>query len=256
MVCKTLHAKIGAGLVLGSFLIGGPLAAQEGCDPVLVAETSAGAMVRVTLSSTCHAGQNVVVHHNGMMITDVLDDTGMMMLAIPALTETALFMAEIGEEGSVAIATTEVPSLSFYDRVALQWQGEAGLELHAREFEADYMTEGHIWREAPESMDRAALGDGGFLVPLGNPSIEDGYRAEVYTFPSATVSGSGMVLMSVEAVVEDFNCEQDVSAQALQVNGDGDLMVRELSIAMPSCESVGDLIVLDTLVDDIKVGSN
>lgn len=256
MVCKTLRAKIGAGLTAGMLLASGPLLAQEGCDPVLVAETSAGAMVRLTLSSTCHAGQTVVVHHNGMMISDMLDDTGMMMLAIPALTETALFMAEIGDEGSVAIATTEVPSLSFYDRVALQWQGQTGLELHAREFEAEYMSEGHIWRESPASMDRAALGEGGFLVPLGNATIADGYRAEVYTFPSATVSGSGTVLMSVEAAVEDFNCEKDIDAQALQVNAGGDLMVRELSIAMPSCESVGDLVVLDALVDDIKVGAN
>jgi len=256
VVCKTLRTKIGTGLAFGVVLAGSPLMAQEGCDPVLVAEASAGAMVRVTLSSTCHAGQNVIVHHNGMMISDTLDDTGMMMLAIPALTESALFMAEIGEDGAVAIANVEVPSLSFYDRVALQWQGAAGLELHAREFEAAYTTEGHIWRESPASMDRAALGEGGFLVPLGNADIEDGYRAEVYTFPSATVSGNGLVLMSVEAVVEDANCDQDIDAQALQVNAGGDLMVHDLSIAMPSCENTGDLIVLDTLVDDIKVGSN
>ena len=105
-------------------------------------------------------------------------------------------------------------------------------------------------------MDRAALGEGGFLVALGNSNIEGANYAEVYTFPSATVSGSGSVLMSVEAVVEETNCDQDVDAQALQVFSGGDLVVRELSIAMPNCESVGDLIVLDSLVDDIKVGSN
>ncbi len=256
MLCKTLQAKIRAGLTVGALLAGSPLLAQEGCDPTLVAETSAGAMVRLTLSSTCHAGQNVIVHHNGMMISDMLDGAGMMMLAIPALTETALFMAEIGEVGAVAVATAEVPSLSFYDRVALQWQGNTGLELHAREFEAEYKTDGHIWRESPQSMDRAALGEGGFLVALGNSNIEGANYAEVYTFPSATVSGSGSVLMSVEAVVEETNCDQDVDAQALQVFSGGDLVVRELSIAMPNCESVGDLIVLDSLVDDIKVGSN
>ena len=256
MVCKSLRVITGATLVAGAVALSTPAFAQDGCEATMVAETSAGAMVRLTVSSTCHANQDLVIHHNGMMISDKMDDTGMLMLAIPALTETALFMAEFGSDGMVAVATTEVPSLSFYDRVALQWQGDLGLELHAREFEGAYMSDDHIWRESPRSMDRAALGEGGFLVQLGNADIDDAYRAEVYTFPSATVSRQGNVLMSVEAVVGEMNCDQDVSAQAIQVKSDGDMVVRELNIAMPSCESEGDLLLLDSLVDNIKAGSN
>jgi len=229
--------------------------AQDGCEPVMVAETSAGAMVRLTVSSTCHAGQEVTIHHNGMMISDTMDGTGMLLLAFPALTETALFMAEFSNDGMVAVAMTEVPSLSFYDRVALQWQGDLGLELHAREFEGAYMSYDHIWRESPRSMDRAALGEGGFMVLLGNSGNEDAYRAEVYTFPSATVSRNGNVLMSVEAVVGETNCNQDVAAQTIQVKSGGDVVVRELSIVMPSCDSSGDLLLLGALVDDIIAGS-
>lgn len=252
MLRKSLRVIAGIGFAISA----SSAFAQEGCAPSVVAETSAGAIVRLTVSSTCHAGQNVVVHHNGMMISDTLDDTGMLMLAMPALTEQALFMAELGEDGMVAIASAEVPSLSFYDRVALQWQGNTGLELHAREFEGEYMSNDHIWREAPQSMDRAALGEGGFLVSLGSDKIENGHRAEVYTFPSATVSRTGTVLMSVEAVVAENNCNENVVAQAIQVKSRGDLMVRELDISMPDCESQGDLVILDTLVDNITVGSN
>lgn len=254
MVCKSL--RIGASAILAAGALTSPAFAQEGCEAVLVAETSAGAMVRLSVSSTCHADQDVVIHHNGMMISDRMDDAGMLMLAIPALTETALFMAEFSNDGMVAVASTEVPSLSFYDRVALQWQGDMGLELHAREFEGDYMSDDHIWRDSPRSMDRAALGEGGFMVQLGNSEIEDAYKAEVYTFPSATVSRQGTVLMSVEAVVSEDNCDQDVSAQTIQVKSDGDMAVRELNLAMPSCDSTGDLLLLGSLVDDIVAGSN
>lgn len=254
MVCKSL--RIGASAILAAGALTSPVFAQEGCEAVLVAETSAGAMVRLSVSSTCHADQDVVIHHNGMMISDRMDDAGMLMLAIPALTETALFMAEFSNDGMVAVASTEVPSLSFYDRVALQWQGDMGLELHAREFEGDYMSDDHIWRDSPRSMDRAALGEGGFMVQLGNSEIEDAYKAEVYTFPSATVSRQGTVLMSVEAVVSEDNCDQDVSAQTIQVKSDGDMAVRELNLAMPSCDSTGDLLLLGSLVDDIVAGSN
>jgi hypothetical protein len=241
---------------VGASIFATPSIAQEGCEPTLVAETSAGAMVRLAVSSTCHAGQSVVIHHNGMMISEMMDDTGMLLLAIPALTETAFFMAELGTDGSVAVATTAVPSLSFYDRVALQWKGNSGLELHAREFEGAYMSEDHVWRETPQSMDRAALGEGGFLVSLGREDAAEGNQAEVYTFPSATVSRVGTVLMSVEAVISQGNCATDVAAQAIQVKSGGDLAVRELSISMPSCDSEGDIIVLGALVDDIKIGSN
>ena len=118
------------------------------------------------------------------------------------------------------------------------------------------MSDDHIWRDSPRSMDRAALGEGGFMVQLGNSEIEDAYKAEVYTFPSATVSRQGTVLMSVEAVVSEDNCDQDVSAQTIQVKSDGDMAVRELNLAMPSCDSTGDLLLLGSLVDDIIAGSN
>jgi len=256
VVCKSLRLRIGAMLAIVAATISSPTLAQDGCEATLVAETSAGAMVRLAVSSTCHAGQDVVIHHNGMMVSDSMDDTGMLMLAIPALTETALFMAEFSGDGKVAVATTEVPSLSFYDRVALQWQGDTGLELHAREFNGAYMSDDHIWRETPRSMDRAALGEGGFMVQLGNQNVDNAYHAEVYTFPSATVSRQGNVLVSVEAVVNEDNCDQDVAAQTIQVKSDGDMVVRELKIAMPTCESAGDILLLGSLVDDIQVGSN
>ena len=256
MVCNSLRLIAGAFLTVCAAGAAAPVIAQQGCESALAAETSAGAMVRLSVSSACHAGQDVIVHHNGMMITEQLDDAGMLMIAVPALTETALFMAEFVSDGMVAVASTEVPSLSFYDRVALLWQGDMGLELHAREFDGDYMSDDHVWREAPRSMDRAALGEGGFIVALGNGDSLDAHKAEVYTFPSATVSRQGNVLMSVEAVVGENNCDQDVSAQAIQVKSNGDLIVREVDIAMPDCESSGDLLILDTLVDDIKSGSN
>lgn len=256
MVRSSLHMMAGMGLLIGAAMAAAPVQAQQACDPVLVAETSAGAMARLTLSSTCHAGQDVIIHHNGLMISETLDDTGMLMLGIPALTETALFMAEFVENGQVAVATTEVPSLAFYDRVALQWEGDSGLELHALEFGADYMTDDHVWRDAPKTMDRAALGEGGFLVPLGKMTPTAKYMAEVYTFPSATVSRTGNVMLSVEAVVGEGNCDSNVAAQTIQVKSGGDVMVKEVDLSIPDCDSVGDLVLLDGLVDDLKIGNN
>ena len=229
--------------------------AQSNCQPVLTAETSAGAMVKLSLSSSCHANAAATIHHSGMMVSTMLDGNGGFALDFPAMTEAALFMVEL-DDGAVAVASTEVPSLSFYDRVALQWQGEAGLELHAREFGADYMTEGHVWRGAPRSMDYAALGEGGFLVALGSPAVIGAQRAEVYTFPTATTRQNGEISLTVEAVVGEGNCNQSIEANALRTERDRGLNVRTVTIEIPSCEASGDILVLNNLIENLIIGNN
>lgn len=229
--------------------------AQSACNPVLTAQTAAGAMVTLTLSSPCHAGSDFVLHHSGLMVTEVLDDTGNISLDFPAMNTSALFMVEFSD-GEVVIASTDVPSLSFYDRVAIQWRGAAGLELHAREFGAAYGSEGHVWRGAPRSMDFAALGEGGFLVELGRGDAEISQMAEFYTFPSATTRQNGVISMSVEAVIEDGNCGRTLEAMAIKAAPDGNMTAKELTVEMPACDAVGDILLLNNLVEDLIIGSN
>lgn len=231
------------------------LRTQASCLPNFTAEAAAGAMVRLSMSASCQAGSKITIHHNGLMITEVLDAAGNLQVNFPALAEIALFMAEL-EDGTVSVATTEVASLGFYDRIALQWQGNTGLALHAFEFGAEFGGDQHIWREAPKTMDRAALGEGGFLTQLGNPGYPDGQRAEIYTFPSATVSRSGNVDVRVETEVTEGNCEQEIQAQALQVGPDAELVVRELVMTMPNCDIIGDFIFIPDLVQPLNIGNS
>lgn len=233
----------------------GAATAQGACNTVLTAETAAGAMVTLNLSSPCHAGSEFVLHHSGLMVSEVLDGAGTMTLDFPAMNTSALFMIEF-PDGEVVIASTDVPSLSFYDRVAIQWQGAAGLELHAREFGAAYGSEGHVWRGAPRSMDYAALGEGGFLVELGRGDAETSQLAEFYTFPSATTRQNGVVSMSVEAVIEDGNCGRTLEAMAIKAAPDGNMTAKELTVEMPTCDAVGDILLLNNLVEDLIIGSN
>lgn len=255
MIRYVRQSLLRAALVCAGVFAPAVLAAQENCAPTMTAETSAGAMVQLSISSECHAGSEAVIHHNGMMISVRLDENGSYKMNFPAMTESALFMLEF-PDGNVAIASAEVASLSFYDRVALQWQGDAGLELHAYEFGAEFNSEGHVWRQNPRSMDHAALGEGGFIVNLGNGTGENAYGAEVYTFPSATSRQSGRVSLSVEAVVSEGNCGQTVEASALNAKQDQGLNVRNLTIEIPECDAVGDILVLNNLVEDLIIGSN
>lgn len=224
------------------------------CGIAMTADPIAGAMVNVTMTAPCNASDRVTLHHQGMMFSDVMQPDGTLSVSIPALAEQAIFIASFAS-GDGAMATAEVTSLPFYDRVAVQWKGEAGLQLHAREFSADYFTEGHIWAASAGNLTAAAKGEGGFLTRLGQMDTPDALVVEVYSFPSGTAQRSGEVLLSVEAEVTPKNCDTAVEAQTLQIRGGGALRTHDLTLEMPGCDAVGDFLVLKNLVEDLTIAA-
>ncbi len=232
-----------------------PAMPETVCSIDPVATVNAGAVVQVSVAAPCLPNERAVVHHNGMMFTTTTDDAGLMSALVPALSENAVFLIEFSN-GDGTVATATVPSLVFYDRVVLQWMGDTGFELHAREYGADYGSDGHVWSGAAREVSAAALGNGGFMTRLGETDTFAPRIAEVYTFPSGTASRSGDVALSVEAEVTATNCGQDIEAQSLEVQSDGTLHTQYLTLAVPGCDSIGDFLVLNNLVDDLKIAAN
>jgi len=224
------------------------------CDITAGAETEAGAMVRVTVTAACLPGERVVIHHNGMMFTEITDAEGRVEVSVPALAEMAVFIAEFGS-GDGAVAITEVSSLAFYDRVVLQWAENVSFHVHAREFGAEYGADGHVWAGAARDMSTAALGEGGFLTVLGNAGAFAPRLAEVYTFPTATAAREGNIDLTVETEVTAANCGRLIEAQALEFRAEGELRTRDLSLNMPNCDAIGDFLVLNNLMDDLKIAA-
>ncbi|ETX27800.1 hypothetical protein [Roseivivax isoporae] len=232
-----------------------PVPTAFDCAVTLDATPIAGALVRLSLEAPCHAGERLTLHHNGLRIADTADGAGRFEVDMPALSDPALFMVTFGARGG-ASAAVDVPSLPFYDRVVLHWQGAAGLELHAREFGADYFAEGHVWRDAAGSLEAAARGEGGFLVTLGDPDLEAPRLAQVYSFPAGTSRRGGDIAISVEAEITANNCGRDVEAQTLETRAGGRIAVSDLTLAMPDCDGAGDFLVLKNLIQDLKIAAN
>lgn len=231
------------------------LAGGLACVITLQADPAAGAMVALSLSAPCHASERVTIHHSGLMFTLVTQPDGALGVTVPALSEDAMFIAAFGN-GDGAVATASVPSLPFYDRVALQWNGNTGLQLHAREFGADYFTDGHIWQAAAGTLTRAITGESGFLTRLGQDSAPDALIAEIYSFPAGTARDSGTISLTVEAEVTQANCMADIEAQTLELHTGTSLRVRDLTLSMPDCDSVGDFLLLKNLIEDLTIASN
>ena len=257
---ETLPGRPVALAALDDQPINAPLPQEEpapafGCEPAMTAQPMAAAMVRLTLEAPCMSNERFTLHHNGMMFSAVTDDAGRAELSVPALSAAAVFIATF-DSGDSVVATADVGTLEYYDRAVVQWRGDAGLQIHALEYGADYGQPGHVWAGAARDMADAARGEGGFITRLGDSTLPDALMAEVYTFPTRTAPKGGDVSLSLEAEVTRGNCGQKIEAQVLQKHGLEKMTVHDLSMAMPDFDATGDFLVLKNLLDDLKIAGN
>ncbi|MEO0400779.1 MAG: hypothetical protein AAF214_00230 [Pseudomonadota bacterium] len=231
------------------------LVQQPTCEIAARATPIAGAMVALTLEAPCVPNERLTVHHNGMMFTHVTDASGGATLNVPALAQEAVFIMAFSN-GDGAVAQTTVADMADYDRVVLQWRGDAGFELHAREFGADYGEQGHLWAGAAPDVDGFASGTNGMITRLGDTLSPEPLMAEIYTFARSTATQPGVIDMSVETEVTASNCGREIEAQSLEMTPDGTLKTRNLTLSVPDCDAVGSFLVLNNLVSDLKVASN
>ena len=222
------------------------------CVVTATATPAPMASVDLVVLAPCFRNDRATVHHNGMIFTDATDVNGMLRKTIPALTENAVFIVAFASSKG-AVATTQVPDLSDYHRVVLQWTGESAFQIHAREFGADYGTAGHVWfgMDNAESLDRQ-----GTIIQLGDANAVVPQLVEIYSFPRSMSQQSGTVSMTIEAEVTVDNCGKDIAAQTIELSGGSGLKTRDLVLSVPDCTTIGDFLVLNNLVDDMKIAAN
>ncbi|UWR22515.1 hypothetical protein [Sulfitobacter sp. S190] len=225
------------------------------CDITAAVRPMAAAMVNLTLDASCLPDERVIVHHSGMTFSALTSETGRFDLTVPALAEDAVFVMAFNN-GEGAVAQTKVEELADFDRIVLQWKGETGFQLHAREFGADYGDAGHVWSGASRDMSYAVTGEGGYLSVLGDSTSPDALIAEVYTYPSGTASSAGKIDLSVETEVIEANCGLEIEGQTMQMQAGGTIRSRDLTLAVPDCDAAGNFLVLNNLFEDLKVASN
>ncbi|MBO9399330.1 hypothetical protein [Shimia sp. R9_3] len=226
-----------------------------GCGPELHAKTNAAALVSLQLIAPCHPGERVLIEHEELKFHAQVSADGSADLLVPGLAEVAVFAASF-ENGDGAVASARIDSLPLYDRVVMQWRGDSGPELHAREFGASYGEKGHVWREAPRSVSALAGGAGGFLMVLGEADDPRAAQAEVYTFPTGIAKNRGEIQISIEAEVTAANCDQDMQLSSLALREGQVKDQHELQMQMPDCTAVGEFLVLKNLVQNLTIAKN
>ncbi|MEY8841866.1 hypothetical protein AB9K41_22790 [Cribrihabitans sp. XS_ASV171] len=223
-----------------------PVAPRLGCDVTARAEPAPMANVDLSVTAPCFGNQRVTIHHSGLVFTDTTDEAGNLSVTVPALSDRAVFVVAFSS-GKGAVAMTAIPDLPRFERVALQWSGVDGFQIHAREFGAGYGEQGHVWHDAANGR--------GHVQRLGAADTLAPQLAEVYTFPLGSAAQSGTIDLTVEAEVTTANCGRDISAQSLELRGTAPLRTRDLVLSMPGCDATGDFLVLNNLVEDLKIAA-
>jgi hypothetical protein len=218
------------------------------------ARAIAAAMVDLNMEAACLPNERVTVHHNGMIFTETTSATGMLELTLPALSADAVFILAFSN-GEGAVAQTRVEDVGDYERAVLQWKGDTGFQIHAREFGADYGDAGHLWTGAAGSIAGAVIGESGVLTRHGDVNAADPLLAEVYTFPKAATERAGTIALSVETEVTDLNCGIEIEAQSLELQTDGSVKTRNLTLPVPDCDAKDSFLVLNNLLQDLTVAA-
>ncbi|ABD53205.1 hypothetical protein [Jannaschia sp. CCS1] len=221
------------------------------CGINTTATAMPAAMVALDVTAPCRANAAVTITHSGLQIETSTDAVGLLTLDIPAF-ETPAFFSVTFADGVEEAVLVSLPDLQDYDRIGLNWQGDMGLELHAMEFGAAFGDAGHIWQDTPAGPEVAIAGDGGFLSVV---ETGDSF-AQIYTLPRATLREGEQVRLSIDAPVTLANCTRDVLARTLRTEAAGPVDVTELTFTAPPCDAVGDVLVLQNLLDDLRLASN
>lgn len=227
---------------------------SDECRATAVATPTAAAMVKLNLEAPCQGNERITISHEGMVFAETLSEDGHLEVVIPALKEVAEFTGSFLNGESVTVSA-QVESVPLYDRVILQWQGDSGLQIHAREFGAEYGEDGHVWSGAPRDLSAVAGGRGGFLTSLGDTSVSLPMLTEIYTFPAALTDSDGAVALTIETEVTDANCGSELQARTYQFSGGKKVSSQHLSLAVPNCSAVGNFLVLNNLLQDLTVAS-
>jgi hypothetical protein len=229
-----------------------PASPAPTCDIIANARPVAAAMVNLEMEAPCLPNERVTVHHNGMIFTESTSETGSLNLTLPALAHQAVFILAF-TNGDGAVAQTQVDDINEYSRAVLQWKGNTGFQIHAREFGAGYGDVGHLWMDAPGTVADAVVGSSGVLTRHGDIDAADPLLAEVYTFPKAATARAGNIALSVETEVTDMNCGIEIEAQSLELQGDSTIKTSNLTLAVPDCDAKDSFLVLNNLLQDLKV---
>jgi hypothetical protein len=216
---------------------------EDPCEVRLSAVAMPAAMATLTINAPCHKNADFVIAHETLRFSGRTESTGRVEIVTPVLVVDAKFEI-LFENVEVARTAIYAANVSHFDRTILQWRGAEHLQLHVLESGAGIGQSGHVWTGSSHTPEQAILGRHGFVSSHGTRDAGIPFQAEVYSFPARFGQEAVAVSMPVGLMVTDQSCDRMIDLQVIQVASGQIRAPTEVSIKLPSCDSVGDFVML------------
>jgi hypothetical protein len=224
--------------------------AEAACPITMKVAAAPQAMIGISIVAPCAPEARVVIEHEGLAITGQTDAAGSLFLSLPALAVDASVTAYVAEADGVS-ESLRIPALATLRRFGVQWQDKDAFQLHAFENGAYYGDPGHLSDADPHTPLTGVPPAGGYVTLLGDGRVTLPMQAQIYTFPANGTAGADVL---VEAAVTEATCGRTVTGQTIMTLA-GEALITELTLAMPDCDGVGDILVLKNLVTDLTIAA-
>jgi hypothetical protein len=223
---------------------------ETGCQKEMDLAVVADAVIEITLLSPCHPNERLVLRHGPLAITAQTTAQGSAFLKIPALDSDAAVSMRFAD-GSTIDGSIQVPDLAKLRRFAVQWMDRDTFGVNAFENGSGYGGTGHISASNPGKLPLTGTVDGGYLMILGDTEAAPAMLAEVYTYPMDSIKP---VEVSIEAEVTADTCGRELLGEVI-TSGAGTSDVSDLTLAMPDCSALGDILVLKNPVQNLTLAA-
>ena len=209
----------------------------DACRATLDVVPAANGMLDLTLLSPCKPSTRVVLRHGGLAVAGRTSTGGALFTALPAM-ESSGAVSAMFPDGTIARGAAPV-DLSGVHRFAVQWMADDQFGLNAYQGGAAWGTPGHVHAGA-RGLPEAATG---WLMPLGDASVDLPMLAQVYTWPAKPAD----IAIDIEAPVTEATCDRELLGETLESQA-GVVVRSDITLAMPDCTAVGDFLVLNNLL--------
>jgi hypothetical protein len=224
--------------------------ASAACPVTMKIAAAPQAMIGISIVAPCAKDARVVIEHAGLAITGQTDDAGSLFLSLPALAVDATITAYVDDADAIT-ESLRIPGMMTLRRFGVQWQNKDAFQLHAFENGANYEDPGHISASDPHTPLTGAPPAGGYVTLLGDNGVVLPMQAEIYTFPAGGTAAADVL---VEAAVTEATCGRTLQGETIMTLA-GKASATELTLAMPDCDAVGDILVLKNLVTDLTIAA-
>jgi len=203
------------------------------CGPSMIVNVAQDAMLAVRVLAPCLPYEAVRLAYEDLAFTIAMPMTGELHFLLPALAENAVLKA-ILSDGTVLKASTSVPDMQNFARVALQWSGADPGELIAI---------------APKILSSD-------MVQLGQPIDVDGAVLQVFSSRISDQTASGVIRLSLRAPVTAINCNTGQTARVRRAVPREPVLTYDLILKGSGCGAIGQSLELKNVLQDLKLARN